>query len=127
MTDAHPMVSPTEKTFVLACLHTFSETVDRKGGFRKYVEREHRKASKRHSGKSHDVFLPLPEELLRKSWEALLQETARHAGDCVNVELGDIQSMGMKKVVKLEVSCEDLDMYLIVSICWDWDVKLEQK
>jgi len=127
--NTHPMVTPEEKTSLEACLQVFSEAVEQEGGFREYFLRENcelRKALARQF--EGDEPQMTAEELLRRSAESMLRQIVRYGGESVTVQLGGICCMGMKKVVKVNVSFEDFEMQQSqLSICWDWDVKLEQK
>jgi len=126
--NAHPMVRPEEKAFIQSCLQAFSDMVEREGGLAQYAFGEECKARDELAGKLEEGELPAaPEELLRRSCETMLLREARHGCDSLSVTLGGMYTMGMKKVVKFEFKCEDLDMDQQLSICWDWDVKLERR
>jgi hypothetical protein len=129
MSDAHPMVMPEEKAFIVSCLQAFTDIVEREGGFLQYMEREDCKARTDLFGiLSEEEPLPTPQEMLRRSCENLIRQAVRNGYDSIGVQLGAIHSMGMKKVVMVEVTCEDLDMHVQrLSICWDWEVKLEHR
>lgn len=128
LTNAHPMVTPEEKTFILQCLEAFSDLVEREGGFNRYAFKDECKAREELVGAMQDEEQSLtPQELLRRSSEATLRNAVRNGHDSVTVLLGGTYSMGMKKVVKIEVKCEELGLSQVMSIYWDWDVKLEQR
>lgn len=64
-------------------------------------------------------------QMIRFALEEIVQERLRNGGQNLFVQEGWMMSMGNKKVVKLSCRCEGAEGKL--SICWDWDVKLEGK
>lgn len=128
MTSAHPMVSPEEKAFIQACFEAFSETVEHEGGFREYAERDDCSTREELAGKPEEDEPPFePEELLRRSCQSMLRQSARNGSDSIHIQIGAMTCMGMKKVAKIEIVCEDFSLQQQFSICWDWDVRLEQR
>ncbi|OLQ12536.1 hypothetical protein AK812_SmicGene3548 [Symbiodinium microadriaticum] len=67
----------------------------------------------------------VPLQVLRVVLEETLQERVRRGGQGIFVQAGVMMSMGNKKVVKIACSCDGSEGHL--SVCWDWDVKLEPK
>lgn len=123
--EAHPMVHPEEKEFILGCLQAFAQIVEHEGGFAQYAYGGNCPIREELAGKlEDDEPSQSAEEVLRRSAETLMRQTVRNGGDSVSVQIGGTFCMGMKKVTKVELKCEDLQMEL--SIFWDWDVKLEQ-
>jgi hypothetical protein len=128
MTHAHPMVTPEEKTFIHTCLQALSDIVEREGGFKQYTSKDSCEVRDELTGLTQDDEESLtPQEILRRSSETTLRNTVRNGTDSVAVLLGGTYSMGMKKVVKVEVKCEETGLSQVMSIYWDWDVKLEQR
>jgi len=128
MLHAHPMVTPEEKTFLMGCLQAFSDIVQQEGGFQEYAFKTDCPAKDELVGTPEEDEPPAtPLEVLRRSSETMLRNTVRNGTDSVQVLLGGVMSMGMKKVVKIEIKCEEMAMQEVMSVFWDWDVRLEQK
>lgn len=127
LSNSHPMVTPEEKAFILACLQAFSDIVEREGGFKQYSLKDDCEARDELIAMQEGEDALTPQELLRRSFEATLRNSVRNGHDSVTVLLGGTYSMGMKKVVKVEVKCEETGLSQVMSIYWDWDVKFEQR
>lgn len=117
----HPMVGDGEREYIDACLMEFRCLLSEVGGISEYMS----------ASCSHRVDLigkTSPEakvgEIVSKSLEAILQGNARNGADSLFVQPSFVISMGAKKIVKLELRCDDEPQQ--ISICWDWDVRLEQ-
>lgn len=62
-----------------------------------------------------------------------MRQRARNGGRSIFVQEGYVLSMGAKKVVKMQLLYGDADPLIgllngadhKVTVCWDWDVKLE--
>lgn len=120
--SAHRMVLDEEKAFVASSLDELGVAVTQKGGLKQYAQTSF--------GEDGTVVymeaLPLS-ELLRIGVETSLQRNSRTGGDTVVVLLGSTQTMGMKKEMKVQFVCEDLEAEQLLSVCWDWQVKLERQ
>lgn len=114
--EKHPMVTESEQIFVLSCMKELQSLLAEARGLERYVRGEHPRLLLRQVDQS---------EMLRFSVESLIQQNARNGGDSLYVQPGHVQGCGMKKVVKLEICCDDIEGPH--SVCWDWDVKLESR
>lgn len=117
-TDRHPMEVDGEREFIEGCLRQLAAMLRQHGGVLGY-----RDSLKEISDQELDKG---PFETLRRALEATLQKQARTSGDCVFVQNGWVISMGNKKVVKLFAS-ESVECEGKLSVCWNWDVKLEPR
>jgi len=119
--DQHPMEADGERLFIEECLKTLHDLLGQHGGLMGYatsLKHLQRLASKVHEGEANALLL------LARSLEDILQQKARVGGDSIFVEQGWMMSMGNKKVVKIAVQCID-ECEGAISVCWDWDKKLE--
>lgn len=106
----HPMVRDCEKTYVRGCLEMVAQHVQHAGGVSKYT--------------SSDCTSNLePQDKVRILFERLLKENCRNGSEEVFVDKGSTLSFGEKKVMKLDLKCEDFESR--VSVCWNWDILLE--
>jgi len=113
---AHPMVTESEKAFVVSCLEVLGERCSRAGaaGITSLL------------GPQPTGAPPLsPRAAFCRALQEVLQDRVRTGADSVFVEPGYLMSLGGKKIVKLWLSCVGSETSL--SVCWDWSVKLEPK
>jgi hypothetical protein len=127
ISNAHPMVTPEEKTFILGCLQAFTDIIQSEGGFREYASKPECFARDELACSPEEEPPTTQEELLRRSFETFLRRIVRNGSNSLQVQVGGSFSMGMKKVVKIEVKEKDMALEEAMSIFWDWDVRLEQK
>lgn len=116
--NAHPMVMEEEKAFISEALQELSVEIERFGGIAQYM----------FSNYADYVSETMPvEELLQLALLACFQEKSRNGQDTINIQIGSGFSMGMKKVVKLDVQLQEPEVQQLVrlAILWEWDVKLE--
>mmetsp|Transcript_2636 Transcript_2636/g.4864 ORF Transcript_2636/g.4864 Transcript_2636/m.4864 type:complete len:518 (+) Transcript_2636:87-1640(+) len=115
---AHPMVMEEEKVFIAEALEQLNAEIAQFGGVVQYM----------FSNYADYVSETMPvEELLQLAFLACFQEKSRNGQDTINIQIGTGFSMGMKKVVKLEVQLQEPEdqQLVLLAILWDWDVKLE--
>jgi len=117
-TDSHPMEVAGEREFIEDCLRQLAAMLRQYGGMLEY-----RDSLKDLTDQELERGLI---ETLRRSLETILQNQARNSGDCIFVQNGWVISMGGKKVVKLFVN-ESEECEGKLSVCWNWDVKLEPR
>jgi len=117
---AHPMVTDGEKAYVGACLEELARTIEGAGGLADFARPDCR-CRRKLVGPARPGREPAA--VLVPCLEAILQQRARTGGDTIFIERGTIMSLGGKKVLKVQLWCDDALMPM--SICWDWDVKLE--
>jgi len=121
--DQHPMEADGERFFIDECLKTLADLLGQHGGLMGYAANQkhlQRLASKVQEGEANALLL------LARSLEDILQQKARVGADSIFVEHGWMMSMGNKKVVKIAVQCTD-ECEGGISVCWDWDKKLESR
>lgn len=122
--DRHPLVKPYETEFIQECLDVLSDRVLREGGSVSYCRSLLDEAQKRGATApgAPDVMV-----MILKSFEAILQERSRVGRNSVFADFGPLMSMGNKKLVnyRIRVLDSDLDDDRVISVVWDWDVKLE--
>lgn len=129
--NVHPIVTEAEKAHVaetaaeLACLAEEARLGDEETEAE--VGRSHlaRLAGLPKDSRSRRALSP--RALLCRSLEGLLRERSRQGAPSIFVQPGHIMSFGGKKVVKLRMQCVGLGLESSLSVCWDWDVKLESK
>lgn len=119
----HHLIADVERAFVEDCLDILNAIVVEAGGIESYMDAEC-PARADLLGKPKEGATP--KQVLIASLEAILQRNARTGGETVHVEQGYLLSSGMKKVMKLEMQCVDQEPAQM-SICWAWDVKLENQ
>lgn len=122
---SHPLVTDGEKTFVVACLEELSRMVEEEGGLRQFAQPDCVRRLQLVSPAKQGGGGEEPGVVLLPAFEALLQREARNGGDTIFIEPGSILSLGSKKVLKVRVSCDHAD--ILLSVCWDWDVRLEPR
>ncbi|CAJ1393739.1 unnamed protein product [Effrenium voratum] len=120
--DRHPVEAEGERHFVGACLDALADTMAEAGGVQRYMSAGQR-AYQWAVCKAQDEDPTMP--ALRWALEDIIQSRVRTGAQGVFVQQGWMMSMGNKKVVKLCCRCEGSEGKL--SVCWDWDVKLEPK
>lgn len=129
--DIHPMVTAGEKFHVQHCLQMLRDLIQAEGGLSRYCAQSLQQLlpPDAYGGAepAHRAILELEvgPELLRNAFEVLLQEQSRTGGDSVFVQTGLLMSFGSKKLMKLRLSYDTWETD--VSVCWDWDVKLEPR
>jgi len=120
--DLHPMVTESEKAYIEICLGMLDHLLADGGGLAPYAQDANPKLVDLIGRQSRCME---PETLLLRSFEALLQREARSGADTIFVEPWHLNSQGTKKIVKLELTTESV--VIPATLCWDWDVKLEQR
>mmetsp|Transcript_73079 Transcript_73079/g.171369 ORF Transcript_73079/g.171369 Transcript_73079/m.171369 type:complete len:413 (+) Transcript_73079:139-1377(+) len=122
--DRHPVEADGERQFVDECLSRVALDLQASGGLARYVQSREdlvRLQSRLEEQETENVAL----HILRYVSEETLQLRVRRGGQGIFVQVGFMMSMGNKKVVKVSCSCDGSEGLL--SVCWDWDVKLEPK
>lgn len=119
----HPMITESEKQCIWDCLQELDNTILQEEGLALMAAPDNacRKAL---LGKAWRPEMG-EEELLRMLLEAVLKQRARTGSEGIFVEPGFVLSLGSKKILKLSLWCGEATA-MRVSICWDWDVKLER-
>lgn len=110
--EMHPMVRDCEKAYIRGCLEMLAQHMRQAGGVSMYVS----------TGCASDLE---PQDKVRMLLEELLKENCRNGSEDLFVQKGSTLSFGAKKVMKLDLRCQDFDSR--ISICWNWDVLLEPK
>jgi len=116
------MVTADEKAFVTTCLEELSNGSQELSNL-SVGTAAHASDAQRHEGFGGKDGVATGDMALCRTLEALLHLRARNGADCLFVEPGFITSLGGKKVVQLEL--RQHEQVVPVSICWDWDFKLE--
>lgn len=122
--DRHPVEAEGERRFVGECLARVGLELQVAGGLARYVQKRE-DLTQLHSRLEASETENIPLQVLRVVLEETLQERVRRGGQGIFVQAGVMMSMGNKKVVKIACSCDGSEGHL--SVCWDWDVKLEPK
>lgn len=124
--DKHPSEAESERSFLNSCLKHLAESLDQHGGLQPYlIQRSQLSRALSKAKGDLDAATNATMQMIRFALEEIVQERLRNGGQNVFVQEGWMMSMGNKKVVKLSCRCEGAEGKL--SICWDWDVKLEGK
>lgn len=124
---AHPMITAFEHTFIETCMSMLSDLIRQDGDIFRYAQKSNDKElQKLAQWAMLSESAPAANELLRYSLEAMLRENVRNGKDAVFVESGWLLSLGNKKLVKLLYRFDE-SFEGQLSVCWDWDVKLEGK
>lgn len=124
--DKHPSEAESERVFLSNCLTHLVETLEAHGGLQPYLMKRDQlsQALSKAKGDSENANNATM-QMIRFALEEIVQERLRNGGHNLFVQEGWMMSMGNKKVVKLFCRCEGAEGK--VSVCWDWDVKLEGK
>lgn len=122
--DRHPVEAEGERRFVGECLARVGLELQVAGGLARYVQKRE-DLTQLHCRLEASETENVPLQVLRVVLEETLQERVRRGGQGIFVQAGVMMSMGNKKVVKIACSCDGSEGHL--SVCWDWDVKLEPK
>jgi len=122
----HPMVTDGEKSFVVECLEELRRNVNHARNLAEFIEQDReirRRAVGENDVPDEQRICLTPRASVRRCFEEVLQQRARMGSETIFVEDGFLVSMGSKKVVEMQVWCsgEECD----ISVCWDWDVRLE--
>lgn len=131
METMHPMVSEKERHYIQQCTEALGQDVLLAGGLDEYL---HPDSSLRlqllglrgQDGSSEDEAdeePSTPRRMVRRCLEAKLQRFARSGSDTVFVQPGYLMTQGGKKIVKMKLALNSEGSN--ISVCWDWDVKLE--
>jgi len=124
--DKHPSEAESERPFLNSCLKLLAQNLDADGGLQPYLVKRKQLTSALNKAKSEaEILNNAAMQMIRFALEDTIQERLRTGGQNLFVQEGWMMSMGNKKVVKLSWRCEGAEGK--VSICWDWDVKLEDK
>jgi len=126
--NMHPMVQDGEKEYIEECLVLLRDAIDAEGGLEALAGAK--AAAPRRSqlfGEGVEVKSATPQALLRQLFELVLQVQARTGGDGIFVQQGHVLPMGFKKVVKLQLACAEETGEEDLSVCWDWDTRLESR
>lgn len=124
--DKHPSEAESERSFLNSCLKDLAESLDQHGGLQPYLIQRNQLSRALSKAKGDlDAAANATMQMIRFALEEIVQERLRNGGQNLFVQEGWMMSMGNKKVVKLSCRCEGAEGKL--SICWDWDVKLEGK
>jgi len=122
----HPMVTDGERRYVKQCLVVLRTAVESAGGLAEFVEadRQARRAALPRVQASDETKICLsPCASVRRSLEEIMKQHTRAGSEGVMVIDGYVLAMGNKKVVKIELWCDGESCE--VSVCWDWDARLE--
>jgi len=124
--DKHPSEAESERVFLSNCLTHLVESLEAHGGLQPYLMKRDQlsQALSKAKGDSENANNATM-QMIRFALEEIVQERLRNGGHNLFVQEGWMMSMGNKKVVKLFCRCEGAEGK--VSVCWDWDVKLEGK
>jgi len=128
--NMHPMVQDSEKKYIEDCLEAIASIVEAEGGIRGLVASLAVPARRAELLGDGAEAMASPRQALWRCFEARLQQQTRTGGDSVFVQPGHIMSMGAKKILKLQLWCGEEgeeEEGSLLSICWDWSVKLEPK
>jgi len=133
METMHPMVTEKERDYIQQCTEALGQDVLLAGGLDEYLRPDSslrlqllglRGAQDGGSSEDEaDEEPSTPRRMVRRCLEAKLQRFARSGSDTVFVQPGYLMTQGGKKIVKMKLVLNSDGSN--ISVCWDWDVKLE--
>jgi len=133
METMHPMVTEKERDYIQQCTEALGQDVLLAGGLDEYLHPDSslrlqllglRGGQDGGSEDEADEEPSTPRRMVRRCLEAKLQRFARSGSETVFVQPGYLMTQGGKKIVKMKLVLNSEGSNNI-SVCWDWDVKLE--
>jgi len=120
------MVCDGEKAFVVECIEELCSGVEMARGLGEFIEQD-REARRRLVGENdvpdEERICLTPRSSVRRCLEEFLQQRTRTGSESIFVQDGFLVSMGSKKVIEVRLIFNGVENE--ISVCWDWDVRLE--